>query len=96
MEALHKEYGISVIGIHEYTEDIEAIKALIDKHGITYPIAVDTPSKIEGSRGETFDAYGPRRYYHDILIDRDGKFRLNSNAHQMERKLLELIANGGR
>jgi len=96
MEVLHKEYGIFVIGIHEHTEDIEAVQALIAKQGLSYPIAVDTPSKIEGGKGETFDVYGPRRYYHDILIDRDGKFRLNSNAHQMEQKLLDLIANEGR
>ncbi|MFC1541982.1 carboxypeptidase regulatory-like domain-containing protein, partial [Candidatus Latescibacterota bacterium] len=94
MEALRKEYGISLIGIHEPTDDIEAVKAFVAKYVITYPIAVDSPSKIDGGRGETFDAYGPRRYINDILIDSDGKFRLNSNAHQMEKKLLELIANG--
>ncbi|MFC1541244.1 carboxypeptidase regulatory-like domain-containing protein [Candidatus Latescibacterota bacterium] len=93
MQALQKEYEVSVIGIHASTEDSEAVREFIERKGISYPIAVDTLSRIKGGMGETFNRYGISRFRYNILIDRNGKIKLNNNVYQTEQKLLDIIAN---
>lgn len=76
MKALQKEYGeqdFVILGIHEHTDDIEALRKLLADKGIDYPVAVDGPSNLEGSMGATFDAYGlTPKSYPNMILDHDG------------------------
>ena len=71
---MQKKFGnnMVVIGIHEYTEDIDNLKSLIISKGLTYHLAIDSKSKKQDSRGVTFDAYRFVRYPMTVLIDKNG------------------------
>ncbi len=75
METLHRLYGrdgVVVIGIHEYTGDIETVRRACAARGISYPVAVDTQSPSPDSRGRTFDAFRFTDFPHHVIIDTEG------------------------
>lgn len=73
----HRQYaaqGLKVIGIHTpefaFERDINNIKRALQKHQITYPVAVDNEFK-------TWNAYDNQYWPHLFLADRKGQIRYN-------------------
>lgn len=71
----HQQYaarGLKVIGVHTpefpFERDVNNIKAALEKHQITYPIAVDNEFK-------TWKAYNNEYWPHLFLADRQGILR---------------------
>ena len=69
-----REHGLRVIGIHmpryEADTDIEAVRDVVGKYGITEPVAVDNEHKLK-------DAFHNEHGYvpADYLFDAEGKLR---------------------
>ncbi len=67
VQKLYEKYqdkGLVVIGVHS-SDGAETVSAFLEKHGITFPIAIDS--------GETFESYGIERVPVYFLIDKSGK-----------------------
>ncbi len=71
----HRKYaaqGLKVVSVHTpefpFERDINNIKNAIQKHGITYPVAVDNEFK-------TWNAYNNKYWPHLFLADRQGIIR---------------------
>lgn len=75
------EEDVAVIGIHTVFEHHNAmtpvaLEAFIHEYRIRFPVAVDRPSTT-GSIPHTMDAFGMRGTPTLILLDRQGRIRLN-------------------
>lgn len=95
MEAIKKEYGkegFTVIGVHEYTDEIDALQKSLRDNGLTYPVAIDGKSLKTESRGKTFDAYNIERLPSCILLGRDGRIIQNIDLMKLEFKILDLLS----
>jgi thiol-disulfide isomerase/thioredoxin len=71
----HRKYaakGLKVVSVHtpefSFERDVNNIKNAIQKHGITYPVAVDNEFK-------TWNAYNNKYWPHLFLADRQGIIR---------------------
>lgn len=72
---LYKDFadqGFTLVGVHTpefaFERDIDNIKAAIEKHGITFPVAVDNTYK-------TWRAYSNRYWPHIFIADKGGTIR---------------------
>jgi len=99
----YKGKGVVIIAIHEYTDDVDALKELLKDQKIVFPVCVDKQVSKSGVSGVTFDSYAigrvewiPRIY----IIDRDGSVNflergLISGTHVqidvVEEKIIELL-----
>jgi thiol-disulfide isomerase/thioredoxin len=66
---------VSLITVHSYTEDIEAVKRVMSRRNIRYPVCVDTKGSGPYSSGGTFDRYGLSSVPQRFLIDIHGRVR---------------------
>lgn len=94
MKALLKAFpdDLTIIGIHEQTEDVASLKAFLEAHKINYTVAIDSHSSEENSMGRTFDAYGlTKTNFPNMIIDRSGKVHPNIYDSNLEYKLKEIL-----
>jgi thiol-disulfide isomerase/thioredoxin len=72
---LYKDFGLVVIGVHDNSMPLEAIKEDVTKSGLTYPIVVDNP---DGRIFATFREHGMADAYPTYaLIGPDGRVVLD-------------------
>ncbi|MBN1290950.1 MAG: redoxin domain-containing protein [Candidatus Latescibacteria bacterium] len=70
---VYSDKGLVILAIHEYTDNIDDLKELIEKEGIDYRVAVDNKSTLDNAMGLTFDAYGlSRTKFPNMIIEADG------------------------
>jgi peroxiredoxin len=68
---LYKDKGLAVIGIHDNSMPLDAIKEDVAKNGLSYPIVVDHP---DGRLYASYREHGMAPYYPSyVLIGPDGK-----------------------
>lgn len=89
MHELYAEDDVQVIGLHSVFEHhevmtIDALKAFVHEYRLTFPIAVDQPSKGHPIP-KTMEKYQLRGTPSLILIDRQGRVRANQfgRVHDM-------------
>lgn len=91
----HKQYaakGLKIIGVHTpefaFERDVNNIKNAMQKHGITYTVALDNEFK-------TWQAYKNEYWPHLYLADREGKLRydhIGEGAYtQTEQTIKQLL-----
>lgn len=81
----HADQGLVLIGIHS-TEGSDTMEQFVEKHGITYPVAVD-----DGRTTTT--RFGVDSFPDYYLIDRHGKVRFADLANkEIERAVKMLLA----
>lgn len=105
---LTDKYGdkLSVYGVHEHTDDINAVREVVTAYGITYPVFIDHPGEDEDMGGATYHTYRILPHYPDsmtrsktqyVLISRDGKiFEVSPqlpNIWTLQDTVAELIEN---
>lgn len=81
IQALFPERELLVIGLHTVFEHhavmtAAALKAFVHEYGLSFPIGIDQPSAQE-SIPLTMQAYGLRGTPSLVILDRQGKIRLN-------------------
>lgn len=92
----YSKNGLVVIGIHapefDFEKDVDSIKAAVKKHGIKYPVAVDSDHIMWRAY---LNQYWPAHY----LVDKDGKISYThfgeGGEEQMEQKIRELLVEAG-
>jgi len=98
--AITREYGddgVVVIGIHECTDDAEAVRRILDEYGVNYRVAIDRKSAQEGSKGKTFDRFG---YFKTmdlanyIIIDRDGLVHQDIGTYNIDLTIRKMLKRG--
>jgi peroxiredoxin len=82
--------GVLVIGLHESSETVEAVSGFARKHGLTYPLAIDSagPSNYYGA---TFAAYGVRAIPQAAVIDCEGRIAHIGDWKEVLMKVDELL-----
>ena len=68
-----------VIGIHEYTEDLEGLRDFTKKRNLQYSIGIDSRVQKQNGYGKTFETYRIQGLDSTVIIDRDGRIKFNSN-----------------
>ena len=75
---LYKDKGLAVIGIHDNSMPLDAIKEDVAKNGLSYPIVVDHP---DGRLYASYREHGMAPYYPSyVLIGPDGKILLDDRT----------------
>lgn len=87
----YRDKGVVVIGIHEYTDDADAVKEALNAQGVSYPVLIDSPSETDGSKGATFDAYGINHYSFNVVIGSDGEVHPDVHVASLERELRDIL-----
>jgi peroxiredoxin len=62
---------VVIVGVHGSWETADAVKAAVQKHGLTFPVAIDQQGP-EGFYGATTAAFGVRAIPKVAIIDRNG------------------------
>lgn len=92
LQKIHGEKGLVCISIHEYTKELEDIKAIIAEKKVGHSAAVDKECSIAGAKGITSDKYGIAWFSDVILIDRNGVTHGSVQDRDLEETIQELIA----
>lgn len=87
---------ITVLGLHSVFEHHEAmtpvsLEAFLGEYGVRFPVGVDEPSP-EGGQPVTMRRYGFRGTPTLLLIDRQGRLRLNAFGLHEDLKLGAAVA----
>ena len=100
MKTLHDVYsdkGFVILAIHEFTENIDDLKELIQEKGIDYRVAVDSKSTLENAMGLTFDAYGlSRTKFPNMIIEADGTIQTDvydNTVFMQIKNMFDKVAN---
>lgn len=95
---VHAQFSASdlvVLGLHTVFEHHEvmgpeALKAFLHEYRITFPVGVDLPAKHHGVPA-TMQAYGLRGTPSCVVLDRQGRVRLNHFGHMDDLSLGVLL-----
>jgi thiol-disulfide isomerase/thioredoxin len=93
-----RENGVedrTVIGIHTAGIDAESVVAAAEKHGLQYPIIID--SRTEGdapSWGCLYDAFAVRAVPYAIIVDAEGRVAAHGRLEEMLTKADQLVRQG--
>lgn len=96
--AAFSESDLAVIGLHTVFEHHEvqgseaALQAFLHEYRIDFPVGIDAPSD-EGGVPQTMRAYAMQGTPTTILIDRQGRLRLQRFGHIDDMRLGALIAS---
>jgi thiol-disulfide isomerase/thioredoxin len=74
---LYHDKGLVVIGVHDNSMPLDAIKEDAAKHGMSYPIVVDQP---DGRILASYKEHGVTGYPSYVLLDPDGKVLRDSTV----------------
>ena len=96
--AIHRAFagsGVAVVGLYSVFEhhaamNEEALRAFVHEYRLAFPIAIDAPGPT-GSIPRTMQAYGLRGTPSLVLIDRQGRIRLNHFGHLDDLRVGALI-----
>jgi hypothetical protein len=96
--AAFPESELAVIGLHTVFEHHEAqgseaaLRAFLHEYRIDFPVGIDAPSD-DGGVPQTMRAYAMQGTPTTILIDRQGRLRLQRFGHLDDMRLGALIAS---
>lgn len=89
---LYKEHGVVVIGIHNNSKSLQAVREHVEKIGLPFPIMVDHP---DGRTVAAYEQHGvPDGYPCYVLIDPHGNVLLDDRTipwHSLRGSKLEII-----
>ena len=92
----NKNKGIAVISLVVADDPEAALKQLIRKHRITFPVLMDSEPPAGKSMGATFNAYRVRALPRQVVIDQQGIVRYNGqNLEEALRIARELTKKPG-
>lgn len=85
VQALFAQQDVIVLGLHSVFEHHEAmqevsLRAFLHEFGITFPVAIDMPA-MHGAQPQTMQNYQFQGTPTTILIDREGRLRLQYFGH---------------
>ena len=98
IRATFAETDLAVIGLHtvfEHSEaqgSKEALAAFLHEYKVRFPVAIDAPSP-DGAVPQTMRAYDMQGTPTTILIDRDGRLRLQRFGHIDDMALGAMIGS---
>ncbi len=95
LKAMHEKYskkGLVIVGVHTpefgFEKDLKNVQAAVDKHGIKYPVALD-------SDNATWQLYGNRYWPRATLINQEGKIVMEhigeAGYDEIEERIAELL-----
>ncbi len=93
IKRLHKSYpGLTAVGIHSPEhgpETVEGVEKAVERHGIDYPVAVDS--------GSTWEAYG-NRYWPRQTVIHEGRIEWRNagkaGMDELEEKVASILGTG--
>lgn len=87
LQALYQGRGLTIIGVHDNSMPLEAIRADAEKNGLTFPIVVDQP------QGGIIDRYRITAFPSYVLIGPDGTILADrhTNGPALRNWMTELI-----
>ena len=89
------EHELVVVGLHTVFEhhavmNAEALRVFVHEYGLSFPIGIDQPSALE-QIPLTMQAYALRGTPSLIILDRQGRIRLNHFGHLDDLRLGALL-----
>jgi len=95
IRAAFPAHELVVIGLHTVFEhhavmNAEALQVFVHEYGLSFPIGIDQPSA-HGHVPLTMQAYGLRGTPSLIVLDREGRIRLNHFGHMDDLRLGALL-----
>jgi peroxiredoxin len=88
--------GVMVIGVYQSKGNPGMARDLIQKYGLTFPVALDKASDEPVSLGKTFNLFGVRPPLRFLIIDPEGKVIPVRWAPGLEKALKKLLGNASR
>ncbi len=85
-----------IIGIHTAGSDAESVTAAAEKHGLKYPIVIDSlAGQNASSWGRLYDAFAVHAIPYAVVVDTAGHIAAHGHLEDMLFKAAELVRQAG-